>query len=205
MQIDCPNCDAQYNISENIALEIEYIVQCTNCLEIWKYTFPRTQEKIGNKNIKVNKLHPQVSSDIQSILQEEAAYSKNTKSLNKARSLTSKKLNISKKDLQKLNLKIEANSSIRMLSSKQNKSKSSKNGIKLYSNKFFKLIIGVFLILTIASGTYVFAPEISKHIPQAENSLKIYKSKVTYVFSNIKNSYMEFAVPQIDKFIKSND
>ena len=105
MQIDCPNCDAQYNISENIALEIEHIVQCTNCLEIWKYTFPRTQEKIVNKNIKVNKLHPQVSSDIQSILQEEAAYSKNTKSLNKARSLTSKKLNISKKDLQKLNLK----------------------------------------------------------------------------------------------------
>ena len=36
MQIDCPNCDAQYNISENIALEIEHIVQCTNCLEIWK-------------------------------------------------------------------------------------------------------------------------------------------------------------------------
>ena len=63
------------------------------------------------------------------------------------------------------------------------------------------LIIGMFLILTIATGTYVFAPEISKHIPQAENSLKIYKSKVTYVFSNIKDSYMEFVFPKIDKFL----
>ena len=39
MQIDCPNCDARYDISENITLEIEHILQCTNCLEIWKYTF----------------------------------------------------------------------------------------------------------------------------------------------------------------------
>ena len=205
MQIDCPNCDARYDISENITLEIEHILQCTNCLEIWKYTFPKTQENNGHKNVKDNKLHPQISSDIQSILQEEAAYSKNKKSLNKGGSITSKKLNISKKDLQKLNLKIEANSSISMLSSKHKKSKSSKNGIKLFGNKFSKLIIGMFLILTIATGTYVFAPEISKHIPQAENSLKIYKSNVTYVFSNIKNSYMEFAFPKIDKFLNSTD
>jgi hypothetical protein len=88
-----------------------------------------------------------------------------------------------------------------MLSSKHKKSKSSKNGIKLFGNKFSKLIIGMFLILTIATGTYVFAPEISKHIPQAENSLKIYKSKVTYVFSNIKDSYLEFVFPKIDKFL----
>ena len=132
MQIDCPNCDARYDISENRTLEIEHILQCTNCLEIWKYTFPKTQENNGHKNVKDNKLHPQISSDIQSILQEEAAYSKNKKSLNKGGSITSKKLNISQKDLKKLTLKIAANSYIRMLSSKHNKAKYTKNKILKY-------------------------------------------------------------------------
>lgn len=193
MLIDCPNCDAQYNISEDIHLEIEHILQCTNCLEIWKYTIPKTHEETAQNSFRTNKSQPQITSDIELILQEEAEYTK------KGKFLTSKKLKISKKDLQKLNLKIDNNNSIKILRSNQKEYISPKDGATLYINRFTKVIIVAFLIIIIGSGTFLLAPIISKHIPQTESSLRMYKSKVRDIFSTTKNFYLEVIIPQTNK------
>ena len=118
MLIDCPHCNAQYDISENIILNDGHILECSNCLEIWKYTAPSVHEKTIQESFKSNKSQPQITPDIQSILQEEATYAKNRKNLNKNGSRSTKRLKISKKDMQKLNLKIEENNSITKLAVK---------------------------------------------------------------------------------------
>lgn len=186
MLIVCPNCNIQYDISENIILRSEQNLQCTNCLEIWKYTFPQIRENIAKKLINTNKSHPQITTEIQSILQEEAIFTKN---LNKTNKKSTRNIKISKKDLQKLNLRIEANSSINKLSLNQKKEPLLNKKNKCYKKIFALCLIIVSCIALIGIGSYAFSSTISKYIPKTENALKTYKSKVIYMRSFIKNSF----------------
>ena len=199
MLIDCPHCNAQYDISENIILDDGHILECSNCLEIWKYTAPYVHEKTNQEGFKSNKSQPQITPDIQSILQEEATYSKNRKNLNKNGSHSTKRLKISKKDLQKLNLKIEENNSITKLSVKTNKDRPSNKNKKFYKNNGSKIIIATFLIMLITIGIYILSPMISNLVPQTKKPLEIYRLKVTNIYTNTKNSYTEFIVPNFNK------
>ena len=60
------------------------------------------------------------------------------KNLNKNGSRSTKRLKISKKDMQKLNLKIEENNSITKLSVKKNKGRPSNKNKKSYKNSGLK-------------------------------------------------------------------
>ena len=199
MLIDCPHCNAQYDISENIILNDGHILECSNCLEIWKYTAPSVHEKTIQESFKSNKSQPQITPDIQSILREEATYAKNRKNLNKNGSRSTKRLKISKKDIQKLNLKIEENISITKLAVKKNKGRPSNKNKKSYKNSGSKIIIATLLIMLSTTGIYILSPVISKHVPQTKKPLEIYRLKVTNIYTNTRNSYTKFIVPNVNK------
>lgn len=229
MRLNCPNCDAQYEVPDAVIPAEGRDVQCSDCGQTWFQHHPDhaqadepraddfdvdADEQVVAPKPGQGRVQRKVEDSIQSILREEAERETAARARDTGSLESQPELGLDEEDFERRNRESqermarlrgeqnldaidasgsrrnllpdieEINSSLRSTNDRRDKSlqMSDINPDDLNRRgSFWGGFMFIVLIVAVAIGVYVFAPEIAKAIPQADPWLSTYVSKADTV------------------------